>query len=381
MLFVATLALLGHACIALAAEEPLPHQGTPPPGANDFACKPPARHPYPIVIVHGTLGNMSVLWDTVAPAAERLHYCVFALDYGNNATGDIPTSARQLQTFINHVLAATGAKKVTIVGHSQGGMMPRYYIKFLGGASKVDDLVGFSPSNHGTTNPAAPPGGLLGCPACAQQVAGSSFMQHLNAGDQTPPPVDYTVIETKYDEVVTPYQSEFLPKTADGRVTNVLLQDRCPDDMVEHNFFPEDKVAVQLMLNAFGRPGPADPKYRPDCSGAALATFPDSSSVAGSAKARRARLRLGRVRSLDAHRLRFVVRGNGVRVHGVAITIRSTGRSGRLMGRSRRFSLRRRRNVTVHLRNALAAGRYRVTAAGRDAGRRKIVTHRVYRVG
>ena len=46
---------------------------------------------------------------------------------------------------------ATGASQVDIVGHSQGGMMPRYYIKFLGGAAKVHTLVGLAPSNHGTT--------------------------------------------------------------------------------------------------------------------------------------------------------------------------------------------------------------------------------------
>ncbi len=49
------------------------------------------------------------------------------------------------------VLAATGAKQVDIVGHSQGGMMPRYYLRFLGGAAKVETLVGLAPSNHGTT--------------------------------------------------------------------------------------------------------------------------------------------------------------------------------------------------------------------------------------
>src|SRR2546430_10285834 len=90
---------------ARAAEEPLPPQGTPPPGANDFSCRPPARHPYPVVILHGTFLSQSILWDTAATALERLHYCVFALDYGNspipgvNGVGDIPTSARQLQTF------------------------------------------------------------------------------------------------------------------------------------------------------------------------------------------------------------------------------------------------------------------------------------------
>ena len=104
-------------------------------------------------------------------------------------------------------------------------------------------------------------------------------MQQLNAGDQTPAPGTYTVLETRNDEVVTPYQSEFLPTTTDGRVVNVLLQDKCPNDLTDHIFFPEDRVAIQWMLDAFGRAGPADPAFRPDCSGAAASTFPDSDST------------------------------------------------------------------------------------------------------
>jgi pimeloyl-ACP methyl ester carboxylesterase len=390
-----TVALLSCAlapAAAKGAEEPLPPQGTPPPGANDFSCTPPARHPYPVVIVHGTFGNMGVLWDTAAAALERLHYCVFALDYGDspipgvNGVGDIPTSARQLQTFINHVLAATHAAKVTIVGHSQGGMMPRYYVKFLGGASKVDDLVGFSPSNHGTDTPAAPPAGLLGCTSCAQQVAGSPFMQQLNAGDQTPAPVSYTVLETNHDEVVTPYQSEFLPTTADGRVVNVLLQDRCPGDLTDHVLFPEDKVAVQWMLNAFGRRGPADPRFTPDCTGAALASFPDSDSVAaagsGGTGARRAKLSFARVAHLtvDRRRLRLRLQGNGVRVRRVRVTLRAGGPRGRVVARSARFEVRRGRGLTLRLGRALSVGRYWALAAGTDASGRTVSARRVFTV-
>src|SRR5258707_7478624 len=102
-------------------------------------------------------------------------------------------------------------------------MMPRYYIKFLGGAAKVTDLVALAPPNHGTLNPTTFGGALTGCLACAEQQTGSSFLAQLNAGDETPPPVSYTVIETIYDEVIIPYASAFLAGPS-ARATNVTLQ-------------------------------------------------------------------------------------------------------------------------------------------------------------
>ncbi len=376
------LAVASAAGPAHAASEPLPPQGSPPPGANDFACKPPTRHPYPVVLVHGTFGNMGVSWNAIAPVLERLGYCVFALDYGNsplpgiNATGDIPTSARQLSTFVGKVLAATGARKVSIVGHSQGGMMPRYYLKFLGGATRVDDLVGLSPSNHGTTTPGAAVAGPL-CVACAQQAAGSPFLQALNAGDQTPGPVSYTVVETRYDEVVTPYESEFLPETSAHRVTNVLLQDRCPADVIDHVGIIYDPVAIQLMLNALGRPGPADRAYQPDCADRTLAGYPDSSSVAPAPR-RAARLTLGRPRRAGPRTLRVPVSTNGQRVRGVVVTLRRP-RGGRL-ARSRRSSVTRRRGVRLRLRRTLRPGRYLVAATGVDRSGRRVRAARGFRV-
>jgi triacylglycerol esterase/lipase EstA (alpha/beta hydrolase family) len=340
---------------AAQAGEPLPPQGAPPPGTNDFGCKPPPRHPYPVVLVHGTFENMTASWPAVAPALTRLGYCVFALDYGNSATGDIPTSAGQLQTFVDKVLSATGAAKVSIVGHSQGGMMPRYLIKFLGHADSVDDLVGLSPSNHGTTTPTASAVGPF-CVACTQQIAGSDFLTHLNAGDQTPPPVAYTVIETRNDEVVTPYDSEFLP--ANERVTNVLLQDACPADPVEHVGVQYDGVAIQWMLNALGRPGPADPAFKPDCTGAAASTYPDSSSV-GSA-ARVPKLVIGRPRVTHTRRaVHVAVAARNADVSGVVVTVR---RHGKTLGRSRKTFVAARHVFKIRLRRRLAAGRYAVVA-------------------
>jgi triacylglycerol esterase/lipase EstA (alpha/beta hydrolase family) len=238
-----------------------------PPGANDWSCKPSAAHPRPVILVHGTFADMSDSWQALSPLLRNNGYCVYALNYGSHAgsgafgiyaTGDIAASAEQLSAFVNRVLSSTGASQADLVGHSQGGMMPRYYLRFLGGAAKVHTLVGLAPSNHGTTLdglftlagyfPGAD--AFLGalCPACAQQSAGSAFLTTLNAGSETMPGVEYTVIESANDEVVTPYTSAFL--SGGSNVTNILLQQQCALDQGEHLSMPYDHIADADVLNA-----------------------------------------------------------------------------------------------------------------------------------
>jgi triacylglycerol esterase/lipase EstA (alpha/beta hydrolase family) len=124
--------------------------------------------------------------------------------------------SRHLRKHGEQLAGAIAAHKVDLVGHSQGGMMPRYYLKFLGGASKVNALVGLAPSNHGTTldglnalTTLVPGASNQPCPACSEQMTGSAFLTKLNAGGDTVPGVRYTVIESGNDEVVTPYTSAF----------------------------------------------------------------------------------------------------------------------------------------------------------------------------
>jgi hypothetical protein len=143
-------------------------------------------------------------------------------------------------------------------------------MKFLGGASKVHTLVGLAPSNHGTTidglgtvssdlpNAAAFTGAV--CTACAQQEAGSSFMTTLNAGGDTLPGVHYTVIESEYDEVVTPYTSAFL---SGPDVTDITLQNQCALDFGEHLSMPYDHIADIDVLNALDPAHPQTPACTP----------------------------------------------------------------------------------------------------------------------
>lgn len=232
------------------------------PGANDWSCKPSAAHPRPVVLVHGTFANGTDNWIVDAPILASRGYCVFALTYGAKAgvpvfraIAPVADSAAQLSTFVNGVLAATGTSKVDIVGHSQGGMMPRYYLKFLGGAAKVHTLVGLAPSNHGTTLDGLAvlassfPGATdilnSACPACADQVVGSDLLTRLNAGGDTLPGVSYTVISTIYDEVVTPYTSQRL-----SGAHNITLQNLCEFDVSDHVAIGFDQVALHEVENA-----------------------------------------------------------------------------------------------------------------------------------
>ncbi len=236
-----------------------------PPGANDWNCKPTAKHPRPVVLVHATMVTMGINWNALSPLLKNDGYCVFALNYGGEpllgllaAYGPLEASAVQVSGFVDQVLVATGAAKVDIVGHSQGGTMPRYYINNLGGAAKVANMVGLAPPNngtdfHGMTSLMAqfPEWANLinsMCGACGDQMAGSDFINALNAAGGTNPAVNYTVITTKYDEIVTPYTSAFLPPAPN--VKNITVQDVCWLDYSEHLAIAYDHVALRLVMNA-----------------------------------------------------------------------------------------------------------------------------------
>lgn len=266
------LAVVGAALAAIASTAAVAQSaGEPPPGANDWKCRPASAHPRPVILVHGTLANMAQSWSALSPLLKEQGYCVFALNYGENAysggatygLAPIAGSARELAGFVARVLRATGAAKVDIVGHSQGGMMPRYYLKLLDGAAKVNSLIGIAPINHGTTT-----GGIsaytegypglaelvLGvwCAACADLLHGSAFMRKLNDGGDTVPGVRYTVIASRYDDIVTPYESQLLKG---DQVTNIVLQDHCPRDRVYHEHLPFDAAVLRLVLNALDPAG------------------------------------------------------------------------------------------------------------------------------
>jgi triacylglycerol lipase len=248
------------------------------PGTNDWSCRPSAAHPRPVVLVHGTGGNRSTNWQTYGPLLHNEGYCVFAPTYGVAPGTTYPvsalggmnsmrSSAAELGAFVDRVLAATGAQQVDLVGHSQGTLMPDYWLKFLDGSGKVGSYVSLAPLWHGTATGDFKPlltrvfGPAVGdaptpfCPACGEMSASSGFIAEMRAGGVAVPGVRYVNIVTRYDELVVPYTSGIEPG-----MTNIVLQDLCPLDLAEHFEIAADRNATVLVLNALD---PSHPRAVP----------------------------------------------------------------------------------------------------------------------
>jgi hypothetical protein len=134
-------------------------------------------------------------------------------------------------------------------------------------------LVGLAPSNFGTNldgiETLISDLGLAGitnailsptCEACVEQIVGSSFLTSLNK-TPTQPGVKYVVIETRDDEVVTPFANAFLP--AGSNVQNITLQNQCSQDASDHISIPYDTNALQDVVNALGADSPS---FKPQCA-------------------------------------------------------------------------------------------------------------------
>ena len=261
-----------------------PGADTSPPGANDFSCRPSAAHPNPVVLVHGLGATAAENWGTMAPLLKNNGYCVFALTYGLaggekfvGGVARMEDSSAELAAFVNRILAATGAHKVDLVGHSEGTVMPQYYLKFRGGAAKVDKYVAITPLYRGTTlqglgtfistlegaypQLAGPISDAVDhfCGSCQEFLRGSPFLRHLYSdGVYAVHGVTYTAIMTKYDELVTPYTSGRLP--SGPNVTNIVVQNQCATDFAEHVAVAFDPTVGQDILNALD---PAHPNPVP----------------------------------------------------------------------------------------------------------------------
>jgi len=254
-----------------------------PAGANDESIYVTPAHPLPVILLNGTIATQGENWSVAAPVLANAGYKVYTFNYGNvtsdpnfpiQSIDDIRRSGVQLAAEVQRVLDETGAPKVILIGHSQGGgILPVYYINNLGGAAKVSQLIGIAPSNHGTdldglialqSLPFLGPlfvdiANSIG-PALYQQAVTSPFQQEVYGNGDTRSPVLYTTIASMNDEVVTPYTQQALHGP---NVTNIVLQDGNPGLVLGHANIITSPVTWAAVLDALASNPAANPLQHP----------------------------------------------------------------------------------------------------------------------
>jgi hypothetical protein len=243
----------------------------------------------PVLLVAGTGVTPEQNFDwgwKVALAKRGVPQCTIALPH--QGLGDIQTAGEYVAFAIRTMFAASG-RRISIVGHSQGGMVPRWALRFFGDTrAMVDDVIGLAPDNHGV-----PAGDVVrqcaqnGCPApTLQQAAGSRFLEALNSRFEAFDGISYTTIRTRTDEILTPGdapddQASSSLRSPQGRITNVAIQDVCPSDQSTHRLIGTlSNTAFELAMDALDHDGPADPeRARPPACATQLLPGVDASKV------------------------------------------------------------------------------------------------------
>lgn len=233
---------------------------------DDWRARPSESHPYPVICIHGT-GTTKGDWTELGADLRAEGYAVFAPDFGHRATDSIAESASQIGAYIDAVMQVTGAAKVMLVSHSQGGTLARYWMRLMGGAPKVRHLVCLAAPNHGTTL-----GGIVSPlvrtsmaenimnslvsswfgESGFEQVAGHATIEAINEGGDLEPGVSYTCIATRGDTVIQPPETCFLypaedEPSADERVRNIWIQDHHPRAVILHADLPQDDRVRKIV--------------------------------------------------------------------------------------------------------------------------------------
>lgn len=172
----------------------------------------------PVVFVHGW-GSDASAFDEMDELFKKCGIRTHR-DTTNNVNPDlIKNRAIILRNQIDEFKRETGAKKVNIIAHSMGGLISRYYIKYLNGNSFVDKLIMLGTPNHGSnlavydsedaklidtitaydnTKPEPDANHIT-----TQMMVGSDFLSELNSPTETYGYVGYYTIRGTLDSVVS----------------------------------------------------------------------------------------------------------------------------------------------------------------------------------
>ena len=213
----------------------------------------------PVLLVPGYGGSTSAL-EVLAGRLRDAGKDAVVVALPGDGTGDLREAARALATVADKAIAA-GAPSVDVVGYSAGGVVVRDWVRELGGDRKARRVITLGSPHHGTKLAALGAAFVPGaCPtACEQLVPGSSLLNKLNGGDETPAGPQWVSVWTTQDETVTPPESAHLDGAED-----IVLQSVCPGLAVSHSDLPRIALVTRIVLDSV-QTGPVLPPSKADC--------------------------------------------------------------------------------------------------------------------
>lgn len=225
-------------------------------GSLSCSQDPATAGPTPVLLVHGTALTAAENWGTSyvpAMTAEGRTVCTVSLP--GTATGDLQTSIEYVATAIRELNAAAG-RRIDVIGHSQGALLPRAALKVWPDlAARVDDVIGLAGVYENGSQELVSRCAEACAPAMHQMATGSRFLAAL-ARRALPSGPSYTNIGTLGDTTVTPQP---LANTQRG-ATAIEIQDVCPGrtiELSEHALIVGDAIAKALVDDALDHAGPA----------------------------------------------------------------------------------------------------------------------------
>ena len=170
-------------------------------------------------------------------------------------------NANNISLKVNEILSETHATKIDLIAFSMGGISSRYYVKFLGGLSKVDDYVTIATNHHGDflktlkthcydhddplieklNEGDETAGGLLTNDTIGNRTG--PFGVNYN-GTHVPGNVNYTSIFSLNDGEIPPQSAQL-----DGAY-NINLTDYYPSDGNNHNYLKSDFNVYKLVKSS-----------------------------------------------------------------------------------------------------------------------------------
>lgn len=155
----------------------------------------------------------------------------------------------QLSRKIDEILSETKHDKLTLVGHSMGGLIARDYIKQYGG-ERVERLITLGSPHQGTclTFPAI-------AVAAKQMQSNSSFLREL-AADKNIESVDVHCIVSMHDNLVVPFDKGWLPGCSRHMVTRYghVGMVTAPETLSILRTLLYSRPAVESVAASAGRP-------------------------------------------------------------------------------------------------------------------------------